>query len=337
MNRGWRLPVILSSIIVLLLLATAYAFLVKRDDRLFIHDYICEQEIVVNGKIEQDKIKYFQRGNQSKPVMMHVKQGDHITKGQPLYSYEDHTLIAKETEFKLKVKSQLIALDQLEGELNMKQYAYNRTQDEYTQAEINWLANEYERQQNGLKILKVQADAANEAVTNLTITSQTNAEVLDINTEQLEQFTNKTQAQPILTIGHGVIYIKGEVDRVTFDRLNKALPVSIKLDSKTIDGKITALERKICDNDIHYEYKVSMPLHRRYEGTRVKVHIKHNRPDAIWLHRDYVRCKKQQTCYVQKYYGNDVNEERVSVKKQSGAHYLIIKGLSSADELKRYH
>lgn len=337
MKRGWQLPVILISIIVLLLLATAFAFFVKRDDRLFIHDYIQQQKIVANGNIAQHRIMYYQRGNENKPVMIHVKQGGHITKGQPLYSYENLELVAKEAELKLKVENQLIALDQLEGQLKMKQDAYNRTHEEYTQAEINWLVNEYERQQNELKILKAQVDAANEAITNLTITSQIDGEVLDINTEQLEQFTNQTQAHPILTLGHGEMYIKGEVDRVTFDRLNKALPVSIKLDGKTIEGNITALERKIRDNEVHYEYKVSMPLHKRYDGTRVKVHIKYNRPDAIWLHRDYVRCKKQQTCHVQKYYGNDVNEERVSVKKRSGAYYLIVKGLSSADELKRYH
>ncbi|MGZ9849883.1 HlyD family efflux transporter periplasmic adaptor subunit [Macrococcus psychrotolerans] len=335
MKRRWLLPVVLSSIIVVLLIATAYAFLSRRQETLFVDEYMKRYHLTVKGTIGQTRTPYFQRGNQSRPAILHVRQGDKVTKGQALFSYEDRSIAANEKELSLKIDNQLIAINQIEGQLAVKQEAFEQSASPRINAELNWLISEYEKHKNELEILKTKESAASEAVDQLTITSETTGIVSEINKEQLQQFTNAKQQFPIVTIAAAETFVTGEVDQKLYKQLEKGMQFDFEIDGKSYKSKLTSLTRTIEHSTAKYYYKAAVDIDEAYVGEVLTFKIYPNVKDHIWLHKDYVNRKKH-TYYVQKCYGNRVNEEIIHVKKQSGQYYLVTKGLSSVDELKKY-
>lgn len=335
MKRRWLLPVVLSSIIVVLLIATVYAFLNRQQETLFIDDYMKQHYLTVKGTIEQTRTPYFQRGNQPQSVILHVKQGDKVIKGQALFSYEDKSITANEKELSLKIDNQLIALNQIEGQLAVKQEAYEQSASPRIQAELNWLTNEYEKHKNELEILKTKESAASEAVDRLTITSDTKGKVSEVNKAQVQQYTNAEQKEPIVTIAAAETFITGVVDQETYKQLAKGMQFDFEIDGKSYKSKLTSLTRAVDNNTAKYYYKAVINIDEAHVGDVLTFKIYPNDKDYIWLHKDYVNRKKH-TYYVQKCYGDKVNEEIVHVKKQAGEYYLITKGLSSVDELKKY-
>lgn len=335
MKRRWLLPVVLSSIIVVLLIATVYAFLNRQEETLFIDDYMKQHYLTVKGTIEQTRTPYFQRGNQQQSVILHVKQGDNVIKGQALFSYEDKSITANEKELSLKVDNQLIALNQIEGQLAVKQEAYEQSASPLIQAELNWLTNEYEKHKNELEILKTKESAASEVVDRLTITSDTKGKVSEVNKAQVQQYTNAEQKAPIVTIAAAETFITGVVDQETYKQLAKGMQFDFEIDGKSYKSKLTSLTRAVDNHTAKYYYKAVINIDETHVGDVLTFKIYPNDKDHIWLHKDYVNRKKH-IYYVQKCYGDKVNEEIVRVKKQAGEYYLITKGLSSVDELKKY-
>lgn len=335
MKRRWLLPVILISIIVVLLIATVYAFLSRRQETLFIDEYMKRYHLTVKGTIAQTRTPYFQRGNQSRPVILHVRQGDKVTKGQALFSYEDSAIVANEKELSLKIDNQLIAMNQIEGQLAVKQEAFAQSASPRIDAELNWLISEYEKHKNELEILKTKESAASEAVDQLTITSETTGIVSDINKEQLQQFTNAKQQSPVVTIASPETFVTGEVDRELYKQLEKGMQFDFEIEGKSYKSELISLTRTIEHSTAKYYYKAAVEIDESYIGEVLTFKIYPNGKDHIWLHEDYINRKKHRY-YVQKCYGNRVSEEIVQIKKQSGQYYLITKGLSSVDELKKY-
>ncbi|MGL6144933.1 MAG: hypothetical protein ACRC0D_00465, partial [Macrococcoides caseolyticum] len=100
-------------------------------------------------------------------------------------------------------------------------------------------------------------------------------------------------------------------------------------------SELISLTRTVEHSTAKYYYKAAVEIDGSYVGDVLTFKIYPNCKDHIWLHEDYINRKKHRY-YVQKCYGNRVSEEIVQIKKQSGQYYLITKGLSSVDELKKY-
>ncbi|UBH15750.1 HlyD family efflux transporter periplasmic adaptor subunit [Macrococcus armenti] len=344
MKKDWVLPLILGSIILIILSLSLFAYISKTNDeknKLYLGDYIKENQLHVKGKLSRDTIPFYQKGNKSQPVTLHVAEGDEIEVGKPLFSYESSDSVQAQKVLELEIDNKLIEKDQKEGQLlEREQRLQNNNNNETLNAEINWLENEIRKIDNDLDILNIKSDELTNKIDRQTIKAPKKGKVLQINQQQLAKHTLVNQNEPIMIIGNEKIKIKGQVNRDTALQMKKDQVMKFKLDDKETEGKIISVKQKIDGERIYFEYEASVDVDDPYYvGQKIKGSIKHNTINNIWIPKSYVKEKKNKKkteYYVQKVYGKDVNEEKVVVNGATKDALLITKGLTTIDELKKY-
>ncbi|MCU7557748.1 HlyD family efflux transporter periplasmic adaptor subunit [Macrococcus capreoli] len=362
MKQKWFLPIFLSLIVLALIIASGVIlYMHQQDEKETIHidERIKTHVLSLDGKVKQNLATYFQKGNQSEPVVMHVKLGDKVQKGDPLFTYNDKVLFSKEKETGLSLDNKMIEKEQVEGQIAameaMKQDATYNDKASEIDAQLNWLDSELTKAENNIDILKEKQKQISDQIDALTIKASIDGKVAQLNQQQIDKFSQKEQTEPILVLSDDAFFVEGNAKRDQIEFLETGLKFDgqHKLNKEQeYSGAIDSFEQLSANPDAktqYFNYKGHLDSSEGlYVGDdmSVKVHLSYKK--HIWLPERYVKKKlvthknkqklttPEKTYYVRKVYGDQVNEEKVTVERIVNGQYLVTEGLTSIDAIKPF-
>lgn len=361
MKNKWFLPVTLALIVLGLVMASVIILYLNEQDKkqtIHIDERMKSHVLNLEGKVKQNLSTYFQRGDQEEPVLMHVELGDTVQKGDPLYTYTDETLFSEEKAIGLKLDNKMIEKDQVEGQimaLEMMESDASDGQLDEIEAQLNWLDSELSKAENNIDILKEKQEQISQKINDLTVKASSDGKVVQLNKAQIEKFSEDKQEQPIVVVSDELYFIEGTTSRKQIDFMENHLKTEAKRKSdnkKIYAGEITSFESIARNPEAgtqRFLYQAALDNHKGlYVGDKMKVKIKLSYKDHIWLPEGYVKKKivthknkkklkhPETEYYVNKVYGDQLNEEKVKVKRFANGQYLITDGLSSIDKIKAF-
>ncbi|WP_414044018.1 HlyD family efflux transporter periplasmic adaptor subunit [Macrococcus sp. EM39E] len=361
-KNKWFLPVILSLIVLGIVLASVIFLYLNQQDKkntIEIDKRIKTHVMSLDGKVKQNLSTYFQKGGQKEPVLMHVKLGDTVQKGDPLFTYTDETLFSKEKEIGLTLDNKMIEKDQIEGQILAMEMIESDTSTgsrlDEIEAQLNWLDSELSKAENNIDILKEKQEQISSKIDELTVKASADGKVAKLNKAQIERFSENTQTVPILTLSDEKFFVEGTTSRKQIDFLEQDLKFEAKhkLNKDSIyHGVIDSFETvavKPEAKEQRFLYQAGLDNHKGlYVGDKVKVKVNLSFKDHVWLPENYIKKKivthkdkkKLQTpekhYFVSKIYGDQLNEEKVTVKRHVNGQYLVTDGLSSIDAIRAF-
>lgn len=362
-KHKWFLPIVLSLIILALIIASAIFLYLNAQDKkhtIEVDQRIKQHVLNLDGRVKQNLTTYFQKSEQKDAVQMHVKLGDTVQKGDPLFTYNDKALFSKEKEMGLKLDNKMIEKDQIEGQIlaleNAQQDAAETEKQAEIEAQLNWLDSELTKAENNIDILKEQQEQVSSKIDALTVKANTDGKVVKLDQAQIDKFSDKTQNKPILVISDDKYFVEGTTDRKEIEFLEQNLKLEaeqILHQNKVYNGTIDAFETLAVNPEAkspRFVYRGGLEQHAGlYIGDKMKVKVHLSYKNHIWLPKEYVKKKlvtekdgqklqqPEKEFYVRKVYGDQLNEEKVKVQRYANGQYLITSGLSSIDVIKAFH
>lgn len=362
MKNKWFLPVVLSLIVLALVLASVIFLYLNEQDKkntIEIDERIKTHVLNVDGKVKQNLSNYFQEGEQKEAVQMHVELGDTVQKGDPLFTYNDEALFSKEKEVGLSLDNKMIEKNQIEGQILAMEMIQSDTSSQNKldeiEAQLNWLDSELTKAENNIDILKEKQTRISGKIDDLTVKASTDGKVVKLDKAQIEKFSEKAQTKPILVVTDKKYFVEGTTSRKQVDFLEEGLKFDAKHvqnKDKLYNGTVDTYEQIAVNpesNTQRFLYQGSLDHHKDlYVGDKMKVKIHLSYKDHIWLPERYVKKKlithknKKKLAHpvkeyhVNKIYGDQVNEEKVKVKRFANGQYLVVEGLSSIDAIKAF-
>ncbi|MCE4957283.1 HlyD family efflux transporter periplasmic adaptor subunit [Macrococcoides caseolyticum] len=361
MKHKWFLPIALTLIVLGLLLACLIILYIHQQDKkhtIEIDDYYKQHVLELDGVVKQTLSPYYQKGDQKEPVLVHVKVGDTVQKGDPLYSYHNETLFSQEKAIGLQLDNKMLDKDQIEGQILAMETMQNESSSEKKRKEIdaqlNWLDRELEKAENNIDILKEKQTQISARIEALTVKASRDGKVVKIDKAQIEKFTDKVQSKPVLTLSDDQFFVEGTINRKQIELMEKGLKFdvihSLNKD-RTYQGEIESFDQIADLNNQTQSFLYQGSLNQSkglYVGDEVKVNVHPSRKNHVWLPKEYVKEKiithknkqklktPEKQYYVNKVYGDQLNEEKVTVKRSTNSYYLVTEGLSSIDVIKPF-
>lgn len=355
-----------------LIIGGAYIFLksYEKSHTISIDDYLKQDVVKVKGTVKQNLGFYYLKGNQKKPVSLHVKMGEHVAKGDPLYTYVDDTLTTDEKSVSLELDNKRIEKEQIEGQIQsyeaMQQSASENKRTEI-EGQLNWLDSELTKAENNISILEEKQQAIAKKTENLTITADTDGVVAKIDEEQLHAYTSDEQLKPIIVISNDNFIVKGHAtdEQIPFLEPQLKFDGNIKRIDKNVKGQLSQVSHVALSNLDRGDLQLEKPKQVQHlydiegtfdktedllDGETFNMKIYPSYKNHIWLPKQYVNekrytkdkqgkklAKPEKKYFVQKIYGKETNEEEVTVEKVQSGRYLVTKGLSVVDSIRAYH
>jgi len=351
MKRKWLWPLLLTLLIFTLIVGSAIymAYQSNQSKRtIYIDDYIKNQTIIIDGKVTQHQAAYYLKPAKNDPVKLHVKEGETVAAGNPLYTYRAAGQEGN-TELSFQIDNKRVEKEQIEGQISAYEEQLseaNSEQRDSIEAQINWLESELTKAENNISILEEKQKKQEDKLGALTIKASQAGIILDIDDNQLQSFTADRQDKPVLTIGIGKPYFEGYARRDEVELLSPVMPFETTNDHP-IKGSLTKValaphdELRDKSQDVQ-GFLIEGSLNKSdglYLGDRLSIVVHPSKKDYIWLPEEYVKkvMKNNKTeYYVKKVYGSDKSETKITVEREAKQYTLVTKGLSAIDKLESY-
>lgn len=351
MKRKWLWPLLLSLLILAIIAGSGIYMTYKTNqakNTIYVDDYIKHQTIEIKGRVAQHHAVYYLKPGNKQPVKLHVKEGETVSAGNPLFTYTESSMADDHTELSLQLDNKRVEKEQIEGQIAAYEERLRTADLEETptiQAQINWLESEQTKAENNIGILEQKQKEMESKINEQTIKAGAAGIVLDIDDNQLQTFTANRQDKPIMTLSTGEQYFEGYADRTEVELLAPAM--TFQTTDEEIKGGLTKValtpssvlsKKEKPEKSFLIEGKLNQ-LDGLYVGDDLTIEVHPSTKDRIWLPRKYVKEveKNKKTQYVvQKIYGNDKKEEAITVERKAKAYYLVTKGLSAIDKLEAF-
>lgn len=362
MKKKWFLPLVLSLIVLGLIIASGIFLYLNHQEKkntIEIDDRIKTHVLNLNGRVKQNLSTYYQNGSQKQPVQVHVKLGDTVQKGDPLFTYANEALFSKEKEVGLSLDNKMIDKDQIEGQIMAMEMMQNETSSDSKlneiEAQLNWLDSELTKAENNIDILKEKQQQISSKIENLTVKASTDGKVVKLNKAQIERFSDKRQQQPIIIVSDDKYFVEGTAGRKQIDFLEQDLKFDAKHElnkDKTYSGSIDAYEHIAIDpgaKEQRFLYQGGLNQSKHlYVGDKMKVKVHLSYKNHVWLPERYIKkevithkdkkklAEPEHKYYVRKVYGDQLNEEKVTISRHVNGQYLVTEGLSTVDAIRAF-
>ncbi|GGB13272.1 efflux RND transporter periplasmic adaptor subunit [Macrococcus hajekii] len=349
MKSKWFWPLLLSLLIVLIVAGTGIYMAVKSNEAentLYVDNYIKNQTLKIEGKVAQQQSAYYLKPGKKEAVKLHVKEGEVVQAGNPLFTYGENDKEDDQTELSLQLDNKRVEKEQIEGQIAAyKERLATAAPEESTtlQAQINWLESEQTKAENNISILEQQQKEIDNHIGEQTIKAGASGTILDIDNNQLQAFTANRQDKPVVTMGIDQPYFEGFAGRNQVELLAPMLQFKTESD-QPVKGELTKvaltpqnelLTKEKAEDNFLIEGQLDKTV-GLYLGDKMTIIIHPSQKDHVWLPKKYVKkeTKNNKTKYVvKKVYGSDKKDETVTVEREAAQYYLVTKGLSAIDKL----
>ncbi|MCB1721469.1 MAG: efflux RND transporter periplasmic adaptor subunit [Alphaproteobacteria bacterium] len=156
---------------------------------------------------------------------IHVKVGDHVTKGQPLFSLDQRDIDARIAVLKAALTSAKV---QLEGATEQFRLIES-IKDNRAVAKDDYNRRKYAKElnQSRLEEIEAQLNQAKVEKTRLSITAPMDSTILDVNIRPGEFAAAGAQAEPLILMGDlSTLYVRVEFDEENAARLSQDAPAT---------------------------------------------------------------------------------------------------------------
>ncbi|TDM13013.1 efflux RND transporter periplasmic adaptor subunit [Macrococcus bovicus] len=351
MKRKWLWPLLLTLLIFAMIAGSAVYMAYQShqaENTIYIDDFIKKQTIIIKGKVVQHQATYYLKPAKNDPVKVHVKEGEKVAAGNPLYTYREADQEGN-TELSLQLDNKRVEKEQIEGQITAYEERLAEATSEESasiEAQINWLESELTKAENNISILEEKQKKQEDKVGALTIKASQAGTILDIDDDQLQSFTAVRQDKPVLTMSVGKPYFEGYARRSEVELLSPVMPFE-STDDSPVKGSLTKVALTPRDelrgkSQGVQGFLIEGRLDKTdglYLGDRLSIAVHPSKKGHIWLPEKYVKkvMKADKPEYfVKKVYGSDKNEAKVMVEKEAEQYYLVTQGLSAIDKLEAY-
>ncbi|TDL98010.1 hypothetical protein ERX27_04865 [Macrococcus brunensis] len=351
MKRNWLWPLLLTLLIFALIVGSAIYMAYQSNqakNTIYVDDFIKNQTIIIEGKVAQHQATYYLKPAKNDPVKVHVKEGETVAAGNPLYTYRAAGQEGN-TELSLQIDNKRVEKEQIEGQISAYEERLSEATSEQSasiEAQINWLESELTKAENNISILEEKQKKQEDKLGALTIKASQAGTILDIDDDQLQSFTAIRQDKPVLTMSTGKPYFEGYARRGEVELLSPVMPFETTGD-QPVKGSLTKVALTPRDelrgkSQGVQGFLIEGSLNKAdglYIGDRLSIAVHPSKKGHVWLPEQYVKKvmkNNKPEYYVKKVYGSDKSETKVTVEREAKQYVLVSKGLSAIDKLQAY-